>query len=226
MGMERGVRVGDSYFWPSAALTEERRRLQVGDGTTNGRLSRSLAFRSDAHVLNARPWCRAGEASAEPPNDWIEDIYRRHAARFLRVASAIVEHAETAEDIVQEAFATAVVRRGSFRGAGAAEGWIWRIVVNKALSRRRRAKVERRLLDQPDVPADTTGSDEASDTLVRDHVARLPDRQKLALFLRYYADMEYETIAEILSIAPGTVGKLLHDARLTIKRAIEERGDG
>ena len=50
-------------------------------------------------------------------------------------------------------------------------------------------------------------------------VARLPERQRTALFLRYYADLDYAAIAELLSIRPGTVGKLLHDARATLRAA-------
>ena len=61
---------------------------------------------------------------------------------------------------------------------------------------------------------------------LREQVARLPERQKAALFLRYYADLEYEAIGEVLAIAPGTVGKLLHDARTTLRLAIEGEARG
>jgi len=147
----------------------------------------------------------------------IEAIYREHGSRFRRVAAAILGSAEAAEDMVQEAFASAVAKRGSFRGSGAASAWIWRIVVNGALSRRRRGRLERRLAErlrpvgaEPDV----------GDGSFRALVARLPERQRAALFLRYYADLDYATIAEVLAVRPGTVGKLLHDARTTLRAAL------
>jgi RNA polymerase sigma-70 factor (ECF subfamily) len=164
----------------------------------------------------------SGEARAasDPALELIEAIYREQAGRFRRVAAAIVENAEAAEDVVQEAFASAVAKRRSFRGSGAASAWIWRIVVNNALSRRRRGRLERRLAEwlkaggirdeEPDTGASSFGA----------LVARLPERQRAALFLRYYADLDYAAIAEVLSIRPGTVGKLLHDARATLRAAL------
>jgi RNA polymerase sigma-70 factor, ECF subfamily len=161
-------------------------------------------------------------AASDPALELIEAIYREQAGRFRRVAAAIVESAETAEDVVQEAFASAVAKRRSFRGSGAPSAWIWRIVVNGALSRRRRGRVEGRVLEW--LKADGTGAEEpgAGQGSFRALVARLPERQRAALFLRYYADLDYATIAEVLSIRPGTVGKLLHDARATLRAALED----
>jgi RNA polymerase sigma-70 factor (ECF subfamily) len=162
----------------------------------------------------------AREHSSERAAVSIEEIYRQHASRFQRVAHAIVGDAQTAEDVVQEAFATAIVRRRSFRGSGDGAAWIWRIVVNTALSRRRRRRLEETLLGRA---AGSGAHAEAppDERRLREHVARLPKRQKLALFLHYYADMDYDTIGSVLSVAPGTVGKLLHDARATIRRVLE-----
>jgi RNA polymerase sigma factor (sigma-70 family) len=50
----------------------------------------------------------------------------------------------------------------------------------------------------------------------------LPERQRLALFLRYYADLDYAAIAAALGISPGTVGALLHTARTSLRRTLEE----
>jgi RNA polymerase sigma-70 factor (ECF subfamily) len=155
----------------------------------------------------------------------IEQIYREHAPRYRRVALAIVRDPDTAEDVVQEAFARAVVRRGSFRGSGNAAGWIWRIVVNTALSHERRRYAEGRMLGRSEVVSSDFGNPEPKDDQLHESVARLPERQKLVLFLRYYADLEYEAIGAVLSIAPGTVGKLLHDAREGIRLAIERGTD-
>jgi RNA polymerase sigma-70 factor (ECF subfamily) len=161
----------------------------------------------------------ARERSSERAALSIEEIYRQDAPRFRRVAHAIVGDAQTAEDVVQEAFATAIVRRRSFRGSGDGAAWIWRIVVNTALSRRRRRRLEEAVLGRTGGSADAEPA--RDERRLREHVARLPKRQKLALFLHYYADMDYDTIGSVLSVAPGTVGKLLHDARATIRRALE-----
>ncbi len=53
-------------------------------------------------------------------------------------------------------------------------------------------------------------------------VASLPERQRQALFLRYYADLDYQSIAEALGIKPGTVAASLHGARESLRRRLEE----
>jgi len=171
----------------------------------------------------ARPRTRP---AADRSLELVEELYRREAPRLRRVAFAIVHDRETAEDVVQEAFASAVLRLRSFRGAGAASGWIWRIVVNAALSKRRRLRLETRARQRSETPPTAMPEVDVAESSLRDQIARLPERQRVALFLRYYADMDYDTIAEVLSIAPGTVGKLLHDARESIARAVEGEVDG
>jgi RNA polymerase sigma factor (sigma-70 family) len=161
-----------------------------------------------------------GRSLSDPALELIEEIYREQGSRFRRVAAAIVESAEAAEDVVQEAFASAVAKRGSFRGSGAASAWIWRIVVNGALSRRRRGRLEHRLTEWLKAGSDHAEEPSAGEDPFRALVARLPERQRTALFLRYYADLDYAAIAELLSIRPGTVGKLLHDARATLRAAL------
>ena len=48
----------------------------------------------------------------------------------------------------------------------------------------------------------------------------LTDRQREVLFLHYYADLDYTTIAEALGISPGTVGATLSTARGVLRRAL------
>src|SRR5438309_7418997 len=62
----------------------------------------------------------------------IERVYRARLDDFVRVARAITGEPEAARDAVQDAFATAVRRRSSYRGDGPLDGWLWRTVVNKA----------------------------------------------------------------------------------------------
>ena len=174
-----------------------------------------VAEMADAVAEAPRP-----HSVSDPALELIEEIYREQAARFRRVAAAIVESAETADDVVQEAFASAVANRGSFKGSGAASAWIWRIVVNGALSRRRRGRLERRMTEWLTRGRDHAEHPSATDRSFRALVARLPERQRTVLFLRYYADLDHAAIAELLSISPGTVGKVLHDARATLRAAL------
>src|SRR6266849_4337006 len=118
----------------------------------------------------------------------LEALYRRRFRVFLRVATGILRDEERALDAVQDGFAAAIRERRRFRGDGPLEAWVWRIVVNSALKESARP-IHEELADVAD-----PGSTE-DPTTVGEAIARLPERQRLTLFLRYYADLDYGSIA-------------------------------
>jgi RNA polymerase sigma factor (sigma-70 family) len=148
----------------------------------------------------------------------LESLYRERYPVFLRVARATVRDDGAAADAVHDAFVQAVRNRRSFRGEGTLEAWVWRMVVNAA--RRRRRDLPEAAAVEPDGPADA--SQNGFGDPVRAAVAALPDRQRLALFLRYYADLDYAAIAATLDIKEGTVGATLHAAHAALREALKE----
>jgi DNA-directed RNA polymerase specialized sigma24 family protein len=53
-------------------------------------------------------------------------------------------------------------------------------------------------------------------------LAERPERQRLAVFLRYFADLDHAAIAEALEMRPGTVAATPHAAHATLRRRLEE----
>src|ERR671937_496762 len=157
------------------------------------------------------------EASLEE----IEGVYRARAVQFERVAAAIVRDREAARDVVQDAFATVVRKRGGFARRGSVDAWIWRAVVNTALNRlrtdRRQAEGQRILIDDQRL-------DTSQDAGVLAELAQLPERQRLVVFLRYYADLDYSAIGLALGISSGTVASTLNSAHSALRRLLEEEG--
>ena len=149
--------------------------------------------------------------------DELEELYRSRFDVFARVAASVTGDSERARDAVQEAFATAVRKRRSFRGDGPLEAWVWRVVLNAARSDVRRSLPA---IDF-DEPAATNGHPE-HDAELRVALARLPERQRTAVFLRYYADLDYAAIGEALGISPGTVGATLSAANATLRARLKE----
>lgn len=147
--------------------------------------------------------------------DEIEAMYRTRYVVFLRVATAIVGDADLARDAVHDGFVRAVRHRSRFRGESL-DGWLWRIVVNAARRGRDDRFWQRHV---PPVEGSTLTSPQNGD--LRALVAALPERQRLALFLRYYADLDYRSIADALGVRPGTVAATLNQARAALRDSLE-----
>lgn len=149
----------------------------------------------------------------------LEELYRRRYRSFLRVARLISGDDARAHDAVQDGFASALKGRRSYRATGSLEGWVWRAVVHA--STRHRHGDELPLPDEEPVPA-TNGSVTSEDRALRVWIAALPDRQRLAVFLRYYADLDYRSIAAALEIEVGTVSATLAAAHTALRKALGE----
>ena len=149
--------------------------------------------------------------------DELEALYRTRFDVFVRVAASVTGDAERGSDAVQEGFATAVRKRRSFRNDGPLEAWVWRIVLNAARSDVRRS-IHAVEYEEPHAG---NGHPER-DVELRVALARLPERQRTAVFLRYYADLDYAAIGEALGIQIGTVAATLNSAHTTLRIHLEE----
>ncbi len=151
----------------------------------------------------------------------IEAVYRERLRSFVRLATAITGDEQAALDAVHDGFVRAVRYRSRLRDRESAPGWVCRIVLNEA---KRRSTVEGRYVPTTDgvaeEAAEANGHSEPG--AVAAALASLPERQRLALFLRYYADLDYAGIAEALGIARGTVSATLHAARANLQTKLEE----
>jgi RNA polymerase sigma-70 factor (ECF subfamily) len=148
----------------------------------------------------------------------LESLYRARFQHFLRVALAILGDRERALDAVQDGFADAIRSRASFRGEGPLEAWVWRAVVNPAL---KAAQREARAPLAADTPGRANGHEEHAPSELGRLIALLPERQRLALFLRYYADLDYRSIARALDVEVGTVSATLSAAHASLRRTLK-----
>jgi RNA polymerase sigma factor (sigma-70 family) len=152
-------------------------------------------------------------AAADDALAAIEAVYRERFAGFVRLAHAITGDEQAALDAVHDGFVRAVRYRRNLRDSESAAGWICRIVINEARRARRRPP-------PPVLPEETTSNGHVDGADVRAALAALPERQRLALFLRYYADLDYDGIAEALGVARGTVSATLHAAHANLKSEV------
>jgi RNA polymerase sigma-70 factor (ECF subfamily) len=148
--------------------------------------------------------------------DWYAGHYRRLVATMYLVSGDRARAAEA----VDEACARAFERWSRVRAMESPAGWTL-VVARNALrtaqrSEKRRITAHRR--------AETSQSAPPPDMHLEvwDAVRRLPRRQREVIALRYLGDLREREIADILSIAPGTVARALHDARQALAEALYE----
>lgn len=148
----------------------------------------------------------------------IERLYRNSFVGFRNAMATVSGDWESARDAVQEGFARAYRSRRQFRGDGSLEGWVWRIVLRTALEQHRR--------DSPvplgEVEADLVEPER--DRVLAEAVRELPPRRRLMVFLRYFADLDYATIAEACEVEEGTVAATLAQARKSLAAILDEQG--
>jgi RNA polymerase sigma-70 factor (ECF subfamily) len=148
----------------------------------------------------------------------IERLYRQRYARFRNGIAPVAGSYEAAHDAVQEGFARALRSSGQYAGRGSLEGWVWRIVLRTALEQRRPGE------ELPLDDVDPVFVEPERDFALAAAVQALPPRRRLVVFLRYFADLPYETIAEALAIDEGTVAATLAQARQALAVTLDEEG--
>ena len=123
-----------------------------------------------------------------------------------------------AEELAQEALVRVRERWDEVATMRSPGGWLQRVAINLANSRFRRRQAERRAYrragpDREVVEAPST----AEAVAVRHAVASLPERQRVVLVMRYFADLSVAQTAEVVGMTPGSVRVATHRALQTLR---------
>ena len=157
--------------------------------------------------------------------DAFDALIERHQERILRVAYRCLGEAALAADAAQNTFLEVFRALSSYQARGKFTAFLYVVLLNQCRMTKRSARAERRALD---ASAERVGLDEAS-MLAREHgrdlqraLARLSDKLRDVVVLRYGADLSYDEIAETLSIPVGTVKRRLFDAMAKLREMLED----
>lgn len=144
------------------------------------------------------------------------------------LATQILGNADDAADAVQDAFATALSRPGTYDASkGPLRPWFMRVVRNRCLDMLRRRRPADDSVDTVSDPApgpEQVLRKEQRSIVIRQALSRLSSDKREIIVLRDYMDLSYAEIAGVLDVAPGTVMSRLHRARLALKEALETDG--
>src|ERR1700730_10468022 len=176
---------------------------------------------------------KAGDDSAF---DYLVQKYRRPMIGYMY---RMAHNTAAAEDLAQEVFLRVYRSRANYEPSAKFSTWLYRIATNLSVNHARDTRHERpentMNLDEPDSETGTP-PDLADKRLtveegilrrerlraIRQKVEALPERQKLAVLMHKYQDMDYRQIAEVLKLSESATKSLLFRAYETLREQLKE----
>jgi RNA polymerase sigma-70 factor, ECF subfamily len=185
---------------------------------------------SDAQVMLR---VKAGDESAF---DYLVQKYRRPMLGFMY---RMAHNSAVAEDLAQEVFLRVYRSRENYEASAKFTTWLYRIASNLAVNHARDTRHERPentvSLDEPDhetgltmdVPDDSLTAEEnivrrERLAAIRQRVQALPERQRIAVIMHKYQQMDYRQIADVLKLSESAIKSLLFRAYETLRVQLKE----
>ena len=154
-------------------------------------------------------------------------LVERYAAQARRVARAVLNDPDDADDAAQDGFLSALVKLSQYDMKRPFGPWLMRIVANAATDRRRRRNVRRTETLEPSLvgggprPDAVAMRGELAERL-RTALAELPERRRTAVVLFDVEGYSHAEIAHILGIPEGTVRSEVFHARRRLRTLLED----
>lgn len=155
------------------------------------------------------------ERSQRGEPDAFAMLFEQYKNLVYKTASLMLDSHPEAEDVQQEVFVQVHRHLQRYDPAKASfTTWVHKITVNQCLSRRRRQKLLRWFgLDTAEQWASIPSPEaQLANEAVRHGLRQLSDKLRIVLILRYYHDLSYSEIQEILNVPIGTVKSRIHQA--------------
>lgn len=193
-------------------------------------VARSLPTVSDADVMLR---VKAGDDAAF---EYLVQKYRRPMVSYMY---RMCHNAAAAEELAQEVFLRVYRSRGNYTPSAKFTTWLYRIATNLAVNHARDSRHERAevsvSIDEPDQETGLTldlpdGSLTAEEAIlrrermaaIRQKVQGLPERQRTAVLMHKYQQMDYHQIAEVLKLSESATKSLLFRAYETLRVQLKE----
>jgi len=168
--------------------------------------------------------------------EYLVQKYRRPMLSFMY---RMAHNSAVAEDLAQEVFLRVYRSREKYEASAKFTTWLYRIASNLAVNHARDTRHQRPentvSLDEPDqesgltmdLPDNSLSAEEAIVrrerlAAIRQRVEGLPERQKMALIMHKYQQMDYRQIAEVLKLSESAIKSLLFRAYETLRVQLKE----
>lgn len=163
-------------------------------------------------------------ANLSDMNTGFDEFYRDHRAKLVATLNAATRcGADAATEAVDEAFVRTLANWRRVGHMEAPAGYVFTVARNQLRRTKSRQATERDLLDRR--PSTTVDDGRQPSWELWDAVAALPDRERLAVALRYLGDLTERQVAEVMRVKPGTVAATLSSARKRLAAHLDEPHD-
>jgi RNA polymerase sigma-70 factor (ECF subfamily) len=162
------------------------------------------------------------------------ELVRRYQDRLYNCVYRLVDNAEDAHDVVQDAFLNAYQSLDRFKGDSQFFTWLYRIAFNTSISLKRKQRVVLALKTDRagagvNEPLDGSASSRPDYALekaeeeqrIQQALNRLSPEHRMVLILKDMEGQKYDAMAEILQVPIGTVRSRLHRARLELRELLQ-----
>jgi RNA polymerase sigma-70 factor, ECF subfamily len=163
------------------------------------------------------------------------ELVCRYQDRLFNTVYRMLDNAEDAQDVVQEAFLNAYQSLDNFKGDSLFFTWLYRIAINTAISLKRKQRVaisistgygDGRVPEPVDVseygqPGHALEQRE-EERRVQAALNRLSPEHRAVLIMKDMEGQKYETMAEVLEVPIGTIRSRLHRARVELRELLQQ----
>lgn len=174
-------------------------------------------MQADLEIVKA---CLSGDEKA------FRNFYERFAPKMLALCLRFFNSREVAEDVLQESFIVVFDKLFQYNETGSLEGWIRKIVLHKCIAVSKLSTNQLYLTEQSvsdhSESMEENELDLLSEVELISLISELPTKSKLVFNLYAIEGLRHKEIAELLGISEGTSKSHLHDARLNLRRRINE----
>jgi len=196
----------------------------------------SAAMTESAEALSDADFMLRVKTGDESAFSYLVQKYRRPMVAFMH---RMCHNPSAAEELAQEVFLRVYRSRSSYEASAKFSTWLYRIATNLAVNHARDTRHERPenvvRLDEPDQETGTTPDlpDESLSAeqrmlqherarAIRQRVQALPERQRIAVIMHKYQQMDYRQIGEVLKLSESATKSLLYRAYETLREQLKD----
>jgi RNA polymerase sigma factor (sigma-70 family) len=160
------------------------------------------------------------------------DLARRYCSSLMRYLQRLVRNEQVAEELHQQTWTSVLESIDKFdltSSSGGFKAWLYRIATNKAHDHWRSRGREKKVKDGLRLITDELAPDAAhrmenaeAEAKLRAAIEMLPDNQKEILLLRYYANLRFVEIAQMLGCPLNTALGRMHKAMIRLRQLLAE----